>query len=182
MRVRLKYALPLAQMALAVALIWQSFRELAGAHIKGGSTPAFGLLVLINPPAAMLRRLWFNYVDNPWDNVMFVASVGVFWCLVGFSIDSWQKLLLFTWKPLRVAADLVLIALGPYFIWFLGRVDVADMPWQWRAPALAVVFCWLLGTPFIFGRELIHCLRRNGSPPARLAPKGELKDTDPSRG
>jgi hypothetical protein len=168
-RVRIKYALPLAQMALAVALIWLSRRELAAAHIQVGRTPAFDLLALINPPAAILRSAWFNYVDYPWSDVMFVASIGVFWYLIALSIDYWQKrktILLFTRNPLRVTADLALIALGPYFMWVLRRVDVADMPRQWEAPALSAVFCWLLGPAFIFGRDLILCFRRKGPPPA----------------
>jgi hypothetical protein len=171
-RVRIKYALPLAQMALAVALIWLSRRELAAAHTVGGHTPAFGLLILINPPVAMLRGLWFNYVYDPWsDHVMFVASIGVFWYLVGLGIDYWQKrktLLLFTRKPLRVTADLALIAVGPYFIWLLRSVDVANMPWQLETPALAVVFCWFLGPAFIFGRDLIHFLRSKAPPSLTL--------------
>jgi hypothetical protein len=168
-RVRTKYALPLAQMALAVALIWRSRQELVAAHIHFGSTPAFDLLALINPPATILRSAWFNYVDYPWSDALFISSIGVFWYLIGLSVDYWRKrkaLLLLTWKLLRVTADLALIALGPYFIWFLKRVDVADMPWQWEAPALATVFFWLLGPAVIFGRDLIHCFRRKGSPPA----------------
>ncbi len=66
--------MPLAQMALAVALIWRSRRELAAAHIHVGRTPAFDLLLLINPPAAILRSAWFNYVDYPWSDATFVAS------------------------------------------------------------------------------------------------------------
>jgi hypothetical protein len=160
-------------MALAVALLWRSRRELAAMHLLGGTTNYFALLVLINPPAAMLRNVWFNYVDIPWSDVMFVASIGLFWYWVGLNINSWQKrrtLLMFTWVPLRVIGDLVLIAFGPYFIWFLRRLDVADMPWQWEAPALACVFCWLLGPAFIFGRDLIHCLRK-ASRPASLTQK-----------
>jgi hypothetical protein len=157
-------------MALAAALIWQSRRELAAAHIHAGKTPSFSLLVLINPPATLLRSVWFNYVDNPWSNdATFVASIGMFWYLVALSVDYWQKrntLLLFTSKPLRVAADLALIALGLYFVWLVKGVDVADMPWQWEAPALTSVFCWLLGPAFIFGRDLVHCVRRRGSPPS----------------
>jgi hypothetical protein len=173
-RVTIKYSLPLAQMALAATLIWLSRRELAAAHLVGGRTPAFGLLILINPPAAMLRGLWFSYVNNPWSDLIFVASIGVSWYLIGVGIDYWQKrktLPLFTWKPLRVTSDLALIALGLYFIWELSRIDVADMPWQLEAPALVTFFLWLFGPLFIFGRDLIHCFRRKGSPPA-TSPSG----------
>ncbi len=157
MRVRFKYALPLTQMALAVALIWLSRRELAEAHAYS-PTPAFGLVVLINPPAAILRSLWFYHVDSSgWSDVLFVVSIGVFWWLVGLGMSYWR---MFTWKPLRITTDLALIALGPYFIWLLGRVDVAHMPWRWEVPALGAVFCWLLGPAFIFGRDVIHCNRR----------------------
>jgi hypothetical protein len=174
MRMKLKYALPLAQMALAVALIWWHHWELARMRHPAGVTGPFTLLVLINAPAAMVRMLWFNYVDDPWDEMLLVASIGVFWYLVGLILDYWQRqdtFLLLTWKPIRVAADLALIALGPYFIWLLRRVDVADMPWQWEAPALACVFGWLLGPAFIFGRDLIQCIRSKGSPPTIAALK-----------
>jgi hypothetical protein len=174
--VRLKYALPLVQMALAIALIWESRRELAAVQFHAGTTPSFSLLVLINPPPTWLRGVWFNYVDNPWfDVVIFVASIGVFWYLIGLSADYWPKrntLLLFTRKPLRVTADLALIALGPYFVWLVESVDVAHLPWQWKAPAWASVFCWLLGPAFIFGRDLIDCIRHKALPPSSPALKG----------
>jgi hypothetical protein len=181
--VRLRYALPLAQTALAVALISQSRRELAAAHIHAGTVPAYSLLVLINPPPVMLRSLWFDHVDNVWSNDgLFVASIGLFWYLVGLSIDFYQKSKTKFPLPLRIPADLVFIALGPYFIWLFRRVDVAHMLWRWKGPALVCVFCWLLGPAFIFGRDLIHCLRCKGSPPASPPRTAEINDANTSGG
>jgi hypothetical protein len=170
-RVRLKYALPLAQMALAAALLWQFRREVGQPPKSGYPLPALDLLLLINPPLAILSRVWVSYVGTLWSDATQVALVGAFWWLVGLILDSWQRIFLLTRKPLRVAADLALIVLGPYFVWFVGRVDVAHMPLQWQAPALASVFCWLLGPAFIFGRDLIRCIRRKGAPPASPAMK-----------
>jgi hypothetical protein len=62
---------------------------------------------------------------------------------------------------------------GPCLWWLCRNVDVAHMLWPWRAPALACVFFWLLGPAFIFGRDLMNCLRkpeRSDFEPTRLIP------------
>jgi len=167
MRVRLKYGLPLAQMALAVALLWWSNRWLTAAiqiNDSPSTAPAFTLLVFINAPAALARALWFRHVDGLWDDVMFVASIGMSWCWVALNINSWQErstLLLFTWVPLRLAADLLLIALSGCFVWFSRRIDIAHLPWQWLVPTLTSALIWSVGPVFVFGGDLIHCLRHN---------------------
>lgn len=79
-----------------------------------------------------------------------------------------------------VTADLALVALGPYFMWVLKRVDVADMPWRWEAPALATVLCWLLGPAFIFGRDLNSLLSSqrvaNGDPSLKCSDRSRRQE------
>ncbi len=134
-------------------------RDMAAMRHPPRNTGPFTLLVFINPPAAMARSLWLKCVDNPWDEILLVASIGVLWYWVGLNVNSWQKrrtLLMFTSVPLRVVTDLALMAFSSYFLWFFRNFDVAHLPWQWRTPELALVLCWLVGPPFIFGRDLIQ--------------------------
>jgi hypothetical protein len=62
MTIRLKHALPLAQMALALALmVWsqQWTKATWGIQDMPGPSPGFSLLIAINAPVALPRAFWF---------------------------------------------------------------------------------------------------------------------------
>jgi hypothetical protein len=178
MRVRLKYLLPLAQMALAAALLRWAF--LSDNALKGvvdmlGPNPAFTLFVSINAPVATLaQRLWNR--DMPADFGL-VAAVGIFWYWIALNIDSWNErrtLVLFAWTPMRVGADLLLIAIGGLLggVLIENGLDLVNrnrgLPatvvqgwmWSWFIPNWALLLVWSLGLVVLCGRDLIQCVRR----------------------
>jgi hypothetical protein len=172
MRAKLKYALPLAQMALAVWLLHQSdLWYLAHRRLDApGRSPASILLWSINAPVAEVSTLWQRYVEWPWDVVISVAVIGMFWYWIALSIQSWRerrKPLFFAWRPLRIAADLLLIATGASLAWFgvlIGGLHDTYIPlWiQWSCLLWSLVFL------VIFGRDLILCFFRKSPRPAVL--------------
>ncbi len=165
MRVKVKYALPLAQMLLAVVSIAWFYRWVAIAdriYDVAGTPAPFDLILLINAPVSLARNL-FYHINPEWSDAMYVASIGILWHWVVLNIDSWRerrKVFLFAWVPLRIAADVALIWLGPYCLWQFRNIDVAHFPWQWCVPSLASILLWSCGLPFIFGYDLIRCFRR----------------------
>jgi hypothetical protein len=81
-------------------------------------------------------------------------------------------LLLFAWVPLRIAADLLLVAMGAYLAWICIRgvsgfpaSALSQMPMPWFIPTWTFFFISSVGSLLIFGRDLIHCVfRRNPRP------------------
>ena len=74
--------LPLAQMALALALLWWSdlwLRTAQRTMDMPGPAPAFTLLVSINAPVAFPRALWSRHRPDPWDDLTLIAAVGLLW-------------------------------------------------------------------------------------------------------
>jgi hypothetical protein len=129
MRLKLKYVLPLAQMALAVLLLWWNDVHMRAAervmHMPG-PTPAFFLLRSINAPVALPRTLWAPYLSSTLDNVTFIAVIGIFWYWIALNIQSWRErrtLHLFAWVPLRVGVDLFVVAMGGYLVWLFIERD-----------------------------------------------------------
>lgn len=132
MQLRLKYALPLAQMLLASALlICSSLWAPAAMRVcdMPGSTPAFGLLASINAPVAVARTFWISHLPGRTitladgriaffdlvDDATLVAAVGVFWYWVVLNIRCWRQwhaIIMFRWFPLRLATDGILMAVG----------------------------------------------------------------------
>jgi len=165
-RLRLEYALPLAQMALAVYLLWWTYQcQAAFKRIYDAPPipPAFTFLVFMNAPANLLRWTWFYHVNGVWSDAMFVASIGLLWYWVALNIHSWHERrspVIFSWAPMRVMADLALVAMGLSIAWGFRNVDVAHLPWLWRIPVVTFLVVWSLGPVVVFGRDLIHCLRR----------------------
>jgi len=135
MRVKLTYALPLAQMVLASALIWWSeLWERAANRIcdMPGPAPAFDLLVSINAPAALVRASWRRLpysVFHPMaafllDNGALVIAIGLLWYWVALNIYSWRlrrTVFIFRWMPLRLGGDALLIAVGVF--WGISGID-----------------------------------------------------------
>jgi hypothetical protein len=156
-------------MALAVYLLWSTYRCEAAFKRIYDAPPiphAFTLLVFMNAPANLLRWAWFYHVDGVWSDAMFVALIGLLWYWVALSICSWRErrsIVLFSSAPMRVVADLALIAMGPTIALGFRPVDVAHLPWLWRIPVAACFLVWSLGPVIIFGHDLIDCFRRKGS-------------------
>jgi hypothetical protein len=173
MRVRLKYALPIAQMGLAAALWWCANRwQLAATAMQGPSSPAFDLLLIISWPVVPVRMLWFWHTPYLWDEVASIASIGMFWYWVALNIETLRErgmVLMFKWAPLRIAGDLLLITVG-VFLGLLCTSTVIHGPptyfprlgpeWLWLVPTVAMEFIWSASLIFIFGRDAIYCVLR----------------------
>lgn len=165
-RLSLKYALPLAQMALAACLLLWTYQCQAAFRRLYDAPPVprpFTLLVFLNAPANLVRWTWFYHVRGVWSDALFVGSIGLLWYWVALNIYAWRErksLILPAWAPIRVMADLALIATGPIIAWALRSVDIAELPWLWRIPVAAFLVIWSLGPVVIFGNDLIQCLRR----------------------
>jgi hypothetical protein len=99
-----------------------------------------------------------------WELGLTVATIGVLWYWVALNIDSLRErraILHFAWAPLRIATDLMLTAMGAC----LGVICVASMvssllPLPWRIPTYASLLIWSFVPMFIFGRDLVYCVRR----------------------
>src|ERR1700691_739984 len=120
MRLKLKYVLPLAQMALGVVLLWRNdvwTRAAERVMDMPGASAAFTLLLSMNPPVALVRgfRYWPWPWSPVWDRVLSVASIGALWYWVALNIESWRErgmILQFQWTPLRIGANLLAFPLG----------------------------------------------------------------------
>ena len=172
MRVKLRYALPASQMALAVGLLWWS-NQWSRAQMRlqdmPGTPPAFTLCISINAPVALPRALLFRHVSVFRDYVLVVLAAGALWYWVALNIGSWRRnrtVLTFPWAPLRLSADLLLVGMGVLVgCWFVeeGR-SFRPLPWPlaswfWMAGFLIPLLAWSLALIFFFGRDFIHCIR-----------------------
>lgn len=171
MRVKLRYTLPEVQMALAIGAFWWSdrwFRVQMRLQDMPGPAPAFTLLMALNAPLALLRAFYYRFLPEFWYRVAFVATIGLFWQWVGANIESWRRnreVLTFHRAPLRILADLVLIALGILCgIWFAGEWrEVGPLSWPslpWILGFVGPLVTWSLALTLFFGRDFIHCARR----------------------
>lgn len=166
-QVKLRYVLPLAQMALAVVFLrWSDLWMRAAMRVNHmpGPAPAFTLLMSMNPPVALVRGFLYWHWSPLWDRILSVTTIGALWYWVALNIDSWRErraILQFAWVPLRMGTDLMVTAIGAC----LGFFCVASMmssllPLPWLVPTYASLLIWSLGPMFIFGRDLVYCVRR----------------------
>jgi hypothetical protein len=177
MRVKLRYALPAAQMALSVGLLWWSdrwFKVQMLLQDMPGPAPAFTLCISINAPIALPRALLFRHVSASWDYVVLVLAAGMLWYWVALNIESLRregKVLMFRWVPLRVVGDLMLIAMGVFWgLTFVAETRALRQPrplsgWLWASGIFCPLLAWSLALIFFFGRDLIQCVR--GAKPAQ---------------
>jgi hypothetical protein len=91
MRLRLRYILPIAQMALAIILFWMSERWYWNHRTDDmpGTAPAFQVLMSINAPVALLRAAWLRHLPVVADDIAIVAAVGLLWFWVSLNVESW---------------------------------------------------------------------------------------------
>jgi hypothetical protein len=137
-----------------------------------GTPEEFRLAMFINGPVALVRMLWTGCFVGKWSTTVFcigfwwwdaffIASVGIFWYWIALNISSWRErrvLLLPTSMPLRVTTDLLLIALGPCFVWFSRDIDLIHLWQQGFVVAVPFLLIWSVGPVFVFGRDLVRCL------------------------
>jgi hypothetical protein len=185
MRVKLKYALPLVQMALAVGLLrWSEawFEAVMRVSDSPGLCPAFRLLIAISAPVGLPRLLWSRFLPGSWDYPILIAAVGLLWFWVALNVDSWRQgraVCMFSRTPLRIAGDILLIVTGIFWGGVcVGRnLDVGAIVhgaygqvlgdcyprgWQDASLCIAVVvfqLTWSLVLIYFFGRDFIHCSR-----------------------
>jgi hypothetical protein len=133
MGLRLKYALPLAQMGLAVVFLRLEFvNELAWRLADSrGFHPAFILLLCLNLPVTVpLKLTLYGYLPTLWFDAILVAAIGAFWYWVALWMHSYHErrtLLPFS-LPLQITADLLLIATGACLGWLLlGRLETIQI-------------------------------------------------------
>jgi hypothetical protein len=174
MRVRLRYALPLGQMTLAAVCLRLEF--LNGVAQRGadsrGLSPAFLLLECFDFPVSFpLKLTLYGYLPALWFGAFSVAAIGMFWYWVALWIDRYNKrrpLFQFVSAPLRIVADVLVIAMGACLGWFLiaeardyphnGPLSLDVLGW-WFIPTNASLLFWTVGPILIFGKDLIQYLR-----------------------
>jgi hypothetical protein len=136
-----------------------------------GPAPAFTLLLSINAPVTLVRILYRPlFLPDPWDDIILIVAIGLFWYYVALNINSWRErrtLLLFAWAPLRIATDLIMIALGACLGLFCilaantsPYTPFSALAWPWFIPTWASLLLWSLGSVLVFGRDLIHYFLR----------------------
>jgi hypothetical protein len=170
--IRLYALLPLAQMVIAEMLLWWSerFRLLTHLQDMPGPDRAFVLCISINAPVSLLRALWFRHLSGWHDDALLIVVIGLFWFWVALNITSWQRgrsAMMFSWKPLRLAGDLLLTAVGA----LLGFVFAMNFPEAmirikysrgftetlWLASEPILFLAWSIMLILFFGRDFIHC-------------------------
>jgi hypothetical protein len=171
MRVKLKYALPFGQMALAVVLLRLIFLWDVATRMDDmpGDHPAFLLLLYLHLPLMLLlRRLVFGSLP------VLVAAIGMFWYWVVLLVHRYRErgtVFPAGWMALRIVADVVLIAV-PACLGWLFIEEIRGYPniyvlqrslveWSWFIPTYGSLLMWILGPIFVFGNDLVQCFRRS---------------------
>jgi|SRR5579862_9556684 len=172
MRVRLRYVLPAAQVALAIGLYsWSDawFREMHG-HTMPGPSLGFTILLSVNAPLALLREGYYLHTGIPelYDRLLLLFGVALLWYWVGRNIESWNErgtVASFTWLPLRISADLMLITLGGLWVFIVlkNRLWVNEILAYsnriWLLSVFMPVVLWAIALLFFFGCDLIQIIR-----------------------
>jgi hypothetical protein len=195
---KLKFVLPLAQIVLAIVLDWRSLvwdRAVRAISISDmpGFAPFATLGASINGPIVFVNNIFvrlvlWNSTLDVWKNYLlgrtvWAALVGLLWYWTALNLDSWRQrraVVMFTWPPLRLVGDLLLIVTG--VVWgILGIVSGAAwsgvpyvtiaplhvspylaQPWQLvllRAFVVTFSLSWSFALIFPFGRDFLHYLR-----------------------
>jgi hypothetical protein len=167
MRIKLRYVVPIVQMALAVFFYWQSDlwgREMIQrVHGTFGPSLYFLVLIAINAPIALVRGLIYRHVPEMFGRFIFVALIGLLWYWVGLNVERWKKsrtVLNFSQATQRLAVDLFLVALGV----FLGLVPIYGIGLGYGAKWTGAIilgpwFLWSLTLIFFFGWDVVRCIR-----------------------
>lgn len=88
---RLRYVLPVAQVAVTAALERASYLWLRAAILGGSDMPGHDvfatLCVTINAPVAIVRPSSFRSLPGYWGMVPFLMAVGLLWYWVALGVD-----------------------------------------------------------------------------------------------
>jgi hypothetical protein len=175
MRLTMRYALPLVQTVVAVALlVWTDRWERALMRIQDmpGTPPSFTLLIAINAPLAMPRMFVYRYLPGCWDAITLVVAIMVFWYWVSLNVESLQhsrRVFIFSWTPLRLAGDTIAVGIGVMWIFVLwsGRWRYSLPPllslknWLWFVPCMGLPILWSAVLIALFGHDFVLCLRHS---------------------
>jgi hypothetical protein len=161
---KLEYALPVTQVAVAVFLRHQSelWITLTRRMDMPGPGAAAIVLDLINLPIAVLRGVWWRAFDVYWPDWIFVAMLAVFWYWVGRGIESRltrRTPLAIKAQLARIAVDALLTVSSLLFIFF-GRADIRSYPGWYVVPAVVFSLVWIFVPPFLLCSDLFSIGRR----------------------
>lgn len=169
MRLKLKYALPLAQIAMALTLLIEdAFWWQPNHSLSSGPSPYFSVLVAINAPAVIARAFWFLHVPQWCDYAALLVTIGLLWYWVALNVHSWQKerrAWTFSRPVLRFIADAALVGLGVLFAYLvycdLSRSYNPPPSLGWAGFSIYEVLraAWSAFLIFFFGCDLIRSIR-----------------------
>jgi len=185
---RIKYALPIAQMILTSLLMrWDSALQIASWRTcdMPGPTPAVTVLISINAPLALPFAIWNRYLSYNWSFAILIVAVGLFWYWIGLNAEAWRhrkKVLMFSWRPAQSVTDTLLVASGIVFgllgasrmldamhyahFQMQGRGCFGPNPWFTLVPDVIIACCllgWAFTLVFFFGRDLMRSARRHSA-------------------
>jgi hypothetical protein len=126
----------------------------------------YDFLIIMNGLLSLVEKFWYRYLDWPMSFVLYVASIGLYWCWMALNIDSWRwqgTLFLFRRTTLRSATDVLLISISVLFVGYFPDINIAFMPWQMEISELGVLPLWSLGPLWFCGRDIDRCLHRRDS-------------------
>ncbi len=163
---RLRYLLPVAQMALGVALlVWSNAWMLAiikRIHGTVQTTPPFTFLISLNYPAALARDLWFRHVPSPWEDRLLIPAIGLLWYWVARNIESWRQVKRLLRAPhlaIQLTIDLLQVALG-VLIGFMVFAEVSRYLFLWEIVTESTLgFMWCFALIIFPGWDLVELLR-----------------------
>jgi len=166
-------------MIFASVVWWFNVRWLVSARRHGilGSSPEFDLLMALNWFVVPLRSAWWR-LPFLWDMVASILVIGLFWYWIALNIErlrNRQTLRLFKWRPLRMAAGFLFVAIGLVFgLVFAatvmggpGRYN-ARFGWEWLL-TVAIELGWCVILIFFGGRDAVDCLRKREPLPVAQA-------------
>jgi hypothetical protein len=174
MTLKLKLGLPFLQVVLALGLLvaddlWERARP---PQCMPEASPALKWLLSIDLPAVVPVVFWFHRLSNPWNQIMLLAAIGLFWYWVALTLVPWperRRVRLFSFVPLRLVGNLLPVSAGVLLI-SLCWLDVLHdhLPASWLQFALLVA--WGIALVLFFGWDFIRCVLCLREFPSRLEP------------
>ena len=162
------------QICVAIGLFrWDAlwWKTTARSMDMPGPSPASQLLLSINLPLALPHALLSRHLYGWWDSITFTVAIGLFWYWVAMNIVSWRERRvahLFSWRPLRILADIVIVGMGVFWIVVCWK-EISHYPDErlfsvptplWYALLLGLSILWGMVLVSFFGYDCILSLPR----------------------